>query len=102
MTVMKVVRMEVPADGRVHGLRMTGHIIHVECLEPGVLTLWVTDGGYAGMMRYFRVYRDDEPILTDIPGGVWHVRTVRDGDITFWHLFQGLREDLLRGAKNLS
>ncbi len=101
MTAMKVVRMEIPADGKVHALRMTGHLIHAECLQPGVLEIWAVEGGHEPITRFFRIYRDGEPILADGPGEAWHVRTVRDGDITFWHLFQGLREPLLRGARNL-
>lgn len=92
---MKIFRYEVPVDDRVHGHRLSGPVLHVECRQLHVIEFWAKTGVQAPYMGYFRAYGTGH----DIPdGGVTYHGTVLDGDILVWHLFSGIRHELERGA----
>ncbi len=90
-----VYRYEVPVDGRVHGHRLHGPVLHVACRQPDVVEFWAHHhNGNPPVMHYFRVYGTGHTMPAY--GLTYHGTGFHDGLV--WHLFSGIRDELQRGA----
>lgn len=69
--VRAVWRYEVPVDDQAHVLALSGAVLHVDCRDPAVVTLWALHSGGPEVERAFRVFGTGHPI----PEGWRHVGT---------------------------
>lgn len=93
---MRVFRYEVPVDDRVHGHRLSGPVLGTQCRQRGVVEFWALAGVETERLHYFRVYGTGHEIDA-LPAGVWWRGMALDGPLV-WHLFEGLLDELQRGA----
>lgn len=77
-----IYRYEVPVDGQVHAIELSGKILHVASRRPEVVEFWALSSGGVSITRRFRVYGTGHTLPE---GPVTMCGTALDRDYV-WHL----------------
>ena len=84
-------RFEIPVDSKVHGYKMAGPVLHVNCLAPDVIEFWalIDPTGAQNSAHRFAVVGTGNPLPGD---GYRYVGTgiapVDGNSRAVWHLLE--------------
>jgi hypothetical protein len=83
---MRILRYEVPVDGKVHTLQLSGAIVHTAAREETIVEFWALDGGQPAAARHLLVVSTGAAFPES---SVYLGTAVTSGDGRYvWHLLE--------------